>query len=443
MSYQFSREDYQRRMAWYTQARFGMFIHWGLYAIPARGEWVRSVERIPNEAYDLYKEEFNPRHCDMRRWMAAAKAAGMRYVVLTAKHHDGFCLFDSAYTDFKSTNTPAGRDFVREYVDAAREFGLKVGLYFSLIDWRHPDFPHYGDANHPMRDNPACGNEGRNFGRYLDYLHAQVRELCTNYGKLDVLWFDFSYGELRGEAWRGTALMEMVRSLQPEVVVDNRLEVSGEGFGSLAACRPAPFHGDFVSPEQIIPPEGLRDAEGRPLIWESCVTMNNSWGYHAGDHFFKPSSMLIKKLAECVSKGGNLLLNVGPDAQGRFPEESLRTLEEIGRWMDRNGESVYDCGPAGLEKPEYGRITRKGDILYFHLFENTIGPLPLFGLRREQIRSIRRLADGSEVRLSSSWVHSDYPDTVFADLGPDPMLPDPADTVLEVRLEPGSLEPWR
>ena len=398
MSYQFSREDYQRRMAWYTQARFGMFIHWGLYAIPARGEWVRSVERIPNEAYDLYKEEFNPRHCDMRRWMAAAKAAGMRYVVLTAKHHDGFCLFDSAYTDFKSTNTPAGRDFVREYVDTAREFGLKVGLYFSLIDWRHPDFPHYGDANHPMRDNPACGNEGRNFGRYLDYLHAQVRELCTNYGKLDVLWFDFSYGELRGEAWRGTALMEMVRSLQPEVVVDNRLEVSGEGFGSLAACRPAPFHGD---------------------------------------------SMLIKKLAECVSKGGNLLLNVGPDAQGRFPEESLRTLEEIGRWMDRNGESVYDCGPAGLEKPEYGRITRKGDILYFHLFENTIGPLPLFGLRREQIRSIRRLADGSEVRLSSSWVHSDYPDTVFADLGPDPMLPDPADTVLEVRLEPGSLEPWR
>ena len=439
MAYQFSREDYRRRMAWYTNARFGMFIHWGLYAIPARGEWVRSVERIPSEDYDPYMREFNPRHCDMREWMAAAKAAGMRYVVLTAKHHDGFCLFDSAYTDFKSTNSPAGRDFVREYVDAAREFGLKVGLYFSLIDWRHPDFPHYGDRQHPMRDDPAYGNEGRDFDRYLDYLHAQVRELCTNYGRLDILWFDFSYDDLRGEAWRGTELINMVRSLQPDVIIDNRLEVSGEGFGSLAECKPTPYHGDFVSPEQIIPPNGLRDAEGRPLVWESCVTMNNHWGYCAADHYYKSAPMLVKKLVECVSKGGNLLLNVGPDAQGRFPQESREILAEIGRWMDDNGESVYGCGPSGLEKPEYGRITRKGDTLYWHIFENALGPLPLFGLKREQIQAIRRLADGSEVPLSTSWVHSDYPDIVFADLGPDPALPDPVDTVLEVRLKPGSL----
>lgn len=443
MAYQFSREDYRRRMAWYTHARFGMFIHWGLYAIPARGEWVRSVERIPSEDYDPYMREFDPRHCDMREWMAAAKAAGMRYVVLTAKHHDGFCLFDSAYTDFKSTNSPAGRDFVREYVDAAREFGLKVGLYFSLIDWRHPDFPHYGDRQHPMRDNPAYGNEGRDFDRYLDYLHAQVRELCTNYGRLDILWFDFSYDDLRGEAWRGRELINMVRSLQPDVIIDNRLEVSGEGFGSLAECRPTPYHGDFVSPEQIIPPNGLRDAEGRPLVWESCVTMNNHWGYCAADHYYKSAPMLVKKLVECVSKGGNLLLNVGPDAQGRFPRQSQEILAEIGRWMDDNGESVYGCGPSGLEKPEYGRITRKGDTLYWHIFENTLGPLPLFGLKREQIQAIRRLADGSEVPLSTSWVHSDYPDIVFADLGPDPALPDPVDTVLEVRLKPGSLPEWK
>ena len=202
MAYQFSREDYERRTAWYTQARFGMFIHWGLYAIPARGEWVRSEERIPNEQYDPYLQEFNPGACDIRSWMRAAKEAGMQYVVLTAKHHDGFCLYDSAYTDFKSTNTPAGRDFVREYTEAAREFGLRVGLYFSIIDWRHPDFPHFGDRQHPMRDNPAYGNEGRNFDRYLDYMHAQIRELCTNYGKLDLLWFDFAYDNLRGEAWR-------------------------------------------------------------------------------------------------------------------------------------------------------------------------------------------------------------------------------------------------
>lgn len=442
MPYTFSREAYERRVSWYTRARFGMFIHWGLYAIPARGEWVRSVERIPNEAYDPYREEFNPEHCDMGAWMDAAKAAGMQYVVMTAKHHDGFCLFDSAYTDFKSTNSPAGRDFVREYLEAARERGLRAGLYFSLLDWRHPDYPHFGDPHHPMRDNPTCGNEGRDFDRYLEYLHNQVRELCTNYGRLDLLWFDFSYGALRGEAWKATELVNMVRSLQPEVIIDNRLEVSGEGFGSLADCHPAPYHGDFVSPEQIIPPNGLRDAQGQPLVWESCVTMNNHWGYCAADHDYKPASMLIKKLVECVSKGGNLLLNVGPDAQGRFPEESLRILKEIGLWMDRNGDSIYGCGPAGLEKPEYGRVTRNGNRLYCHIFENSIGPLPLYGLRREQIRSIRRLADGSQVPLSSSWVHGDYPDMVFAELGPSPVLPDPADTVLEVRLEPGEVPEW-
>ena len=285
-----------------------------------------------------------------------------------------------------------------------------------------------------MRSDPACSNEGRDFDRYLDYMHAQVRELCANYGKLDLLWFDFSYDRLRGEAWRATALMEMVRALQPGVIIDNRLEVSGEGFGSLAACQPTPYHGDFVSPEQIIPPNGLRDAEGNPLIWESCVTMNNHWGYCATDHFYKSAPLLIRKLVECVSKGGNLLLNVGPDAQGRFPQESLAILREIGAWMDRNGESVYGCGMAGLPKPEYGRLTRNGDRLYVHIFENTLGPLPLFGLRREDVRSIRRLCDGSEVPISTSWVHSDYPDILFADLGPDPVLPDQTDTVLEVRL---------
>lgn len=436
MSFVFDRQAYERRTAWFTQARFGLFLHWGLYAIPARGEWVRSVERIPSGDYDPLMVEFNPGHCDMRQWMAAAKGAGMQYAVLTAKHHDGFCLFDSAYTDFKSTNSPAGRDFVREFLDAAREAGLRAGLYFSLIDWRHPDFPHYGDENHPMRDNPACGNEGRDFGRYLDYLHAQVRELCSNYSRLDLLWFDFSYGWLRGEAWRGTQLMELVRSLQPGVVVNNRLEVSGEGFGSLAACAPTPFHGDFVSPEQIVPPDGLFDAQGRPLVWESCVTMNNHWGYCAGDRFYKPAPMLVKKLVECVSKGGNLLLNVGPDAQGRFPDQAQAVLAEMGRWMDQNGESVYGCGPAGLPKPDFGRYTRRGDRLYAHIFENTVGPLPLFGVDKDRILSIRRLADGSEVNLSHSWVHSDYPALAFAELGPDPVLPDEIDTVLEIRLRP-------
>lgn len=436
MAYTFDRAAYERRTAWYTQARFGMFLHWGLYAIPARGEWVRSYENIPSDVYDQYAKEFNPRDCDMHAWMEAARDAGMKYAVLTAKHHDGFCLYDSAYTDFKSTNTPAGRDFVREFLDAARDCGLRAGLYFSLIDWRHPDFPHYGDRYHPMRDDPAYGNENRNFDRYLEYLHNQVRELCTNYGKLDLLWFDFSYDHLRGDAWKATELMEMVRSLQPDVIIDNRLEVSGEGFGSLAACQPTPFHGDFVSPEQIIPPRGLVDAEGKPLVWECNCTMNNHWGYCATDHFYKPAPMLIKKLVECVSKGGNLLLNVGPDAEGRFPKESKAILKEIGAWMKENSASIYGCGAAGIEKPDFGRVTQKGNSLYFHLFENTIGPVPLFGVEKERIDCIRRLADGSEVPLSTSWVHSDYPDLAFADLGPDPVLPDPTDTVLEVRLKP-------
>lgn len=432
--YTFDREQYEKRMAWYREARFGMFIHWGLYAIPARGEWVRSTERIPEADYMRYFEEFDPVDFDAAKWARAAKKAGMRYVVLTAKHHDGFCLFDSQYTDFKSTNTRCGRDIVAEYVEAARSEGLKVGLYFSLLDWHHPDYPHYGDQNHPMRDDPSCGNEGRNFDRYLTFMHEQVRELCTNYGKLDLLWFDFSYGQLRGEAWRAAELMDMVRRLQPDVIVDNRLEVSGEGYGSLAAGDPTPFHGDFVSPEQMIPPNGIQDVYGNDLAWEACVTMNNHWGYCAADHFFKPASMLIKKLVECVSKGGNLLLNVGPDARGNIPEASMERLEQIGRWMEKNSGSIYGCGKAEVPKPDYGRVTARKGRLYFHLYENTVGPLPLLGLKRKEVRAIRYLATGAEIPVSDSWVHSDYPDILFADLGPDPVLPDEVDTVVEVVL---------
>ena len=432
--YKFNREEYEKRIEWFREARFGMFIHFGLYAIPARGEWVRSTEQMTREQYQKYFEEFNPVDYNPREWAKAAKEAGMKYMVLTAKHHDGFCLFDSKYTDFKATNTKFGRDLVKEFVEAVRAEGLKVGLYFTLLDWDHPDYPHYGDRNHPMRNNPAETNEGRDFNRYLDYMHNQIREICTNYGKLDLLWFDFSYDDMRGEKWRATELMDMVRTLQPGVIVDNRLEVSGEGYGSLAEGNPTPYHGDFVTPEQMIPPNGIRDVNGRELMWEACVTMNGNWGYHATDRFWKPAPMLIKKLVECVSKGGNMILNVGPDAKGRIPKESLERLAQIGRWMKDNGESIYGCTRSGLPKPDMGRITRKGRHLYFHLFENTIGPMPLPGIEKDQVESIRYLATGAEVPISTSWVHSDYPDIVFANLGPDPVLPDPVDTVLDVTL---------
>ena len=385
-----------------------------------------------------YFREFDPVDYDPAAWARAAKAAGMKYAVLTAKHHDGFCLFDSALTDFKSTNTPCHRDLVREYLDAFRAQGLKVGLYYSLLDWYHEDYPHYGDLCHPMRDDPAYSNEHRDFDGYLDYLHGQVRELCTNYGKLDILWFDFSYENenavMRGETWRAAELVDMVRRLQPGVILDNRLEVSGEGFGSLWEGNPTPWHGDFVSPEQIIPPAGLQDKNGRDLIWEACVTMNQNWGYCTNDRFFKPAPMLIKKLVECVSKGGNLLLNVGPDARGNIPPQSLEILAQIGAWMDRNGESITGCGKSSLPKPDMGRITAKGNKLYWHLFENTIGCVPLMGLRRDQVEHIRLLATGAEVPMAKGWIYDNYPDIVFADLGPDPVLPDPVDTVLEVTL---------
>lgn len=435
MSWTFDEAAYRRRTAWFQVARFGLFLHWGLYAIPARGEWVRNNEHIPKEAYDPLIHEFNPTACDMRAWARMAKDAGMQYAVLTAKHHDGFCLFDSALTDFKSTNSPAGRDFVREFLDACREFGLRTGLYYSLIDWHHPDYPHQGDRTHPMYGNPDYPDDNRDFNRYLEYLHGQVRELCTNYGRLDILWFDFSHDDLRGPAWRGEELMQMVRSLQPDVVTNNRLEVSGEGFGSMATGHPTPYHGDFITPEQFVPPRGLQDVNGKPLVWEACITMNNHWGYCARDNFYKPAPLLVRKLVECVSKGGNMLLNVGPDARGRFPVQSQTVLQEIGRWMEKNRDSILGCGPSPYPKPEYGRYTQKGDKLYVHILENTLGPVPLTGIPADNIKGIRLLQDGSEVPLSRSWVHADWPDLAFADLGEDPVLPDPVDTVLEVTLK--------
>jgi alpha-L-fucosidase len=204
-------EQRTERTKWFLEERFGMFIHWGLYAIPARGEWVRNNERISVEDYQVYYDQFNPDRYDPRAWAKTAKAAGMKYAVLTAKHHDGFCLFDSQLTDYKSTNTKTGRDLVREFLEAFRAEGIKVGLYYSLIDWHHPDYPAFGDTHHPMRDNEQYKMDPSRFGAYLDYMHGQVHELLTNYGKLDIMWFDFSYGELKGEAWRATELMQMIR----------------------------------------------------------------------------------------------------------------------------------------------------------------------------------------------------------------------------------------
>lgn len=427
-----------RRVQWFTEARFGMFIHFGLYAIPGRGEWVMSNERIPKEAYERYAQEFDPRCFDPAGWARRAKAAGMNYVVMTAKHHEGFCLFDSKLTEYKSTNSPCGRDLVREFVEAVRGEGLKVGLYYSLIDWHHPDYPKYGDETHPMRGDPAYRDEEINFDRYLDYMHGQVEELVTNYGRLDILWFDYSYGSLRGEAWRASELVRMVRKHQPDVLIDNRLETSGEGFGSIVSAEPKEFCGDFASPEQIIPPEGIRNAMGQPVPWELCTTINNNWGYNPTDLLYKPAPLLIHKLVECVSKGGNMILNIGPDAGGRVDRNSLEVLDGIARWMERNHASIHGCGNANRPKPEWGWYTQNGNRLYAHVLEAPIGPLALTGIRKEEILRVRRLADGSEVPQGESWITSAYEGIPFVSFGPLPHfsypLPDPTDTVLEITL---------
>ena len=223
----------------------------------------------------------------------------------------------------------------------------------------------------------------------------------------------------------------MVRALQPRALLDNRLEVSGEGFGSLVTDQPSDFCGDFVSPEQIIPPQGIRDAQGREVLWESCVTMNNHWGYCGPDRYFKPAGMLIRKLVECVSKGGNLLLNVGPDARGCIPPQSQQILARIGAWMEKNGDSIYGCGRADVPKPDFGYVTARGDTLYYHVIDAPIGYLPLHKVPGQQL-SARLLATGEELDTRANWITGNYPDYAFVSLGPDPVLPDADDTVIAV-----------
>lgn len=430
-------EERKKRTEWFLDARFGMFIHWGLYAIPGRGEWVRSTEKISREEYNQYFEEFNPSNCSPKEWARAAKEAGMKYAVMTAKHHDGFCLFDTKLTDFKSTNTKSGRDFIKEYTDAFRAEGLKVGLYYSLIDWYHEDFPTYGDRHHPMGDNEEYKNIQHNFDVYLDYMQKQVSELCSNYGKIDIMWFDFSYDDMSGEKWHASELIKMVRELQPGIIIDNRLEASGEGSGSIRTSNPNIYSGDFSSPEQVIPPQGITDDNGNDIPWEACITMNNHWGYCSTDRMFKSPKLIIRKLIECVSKNGNLLLNVGPDANGEIPKESLDRLAVIGEWMRRNSKAIYQCGKSSLEKPEWGYFTQNGKLIYAHIFDGNIGALPIPGIK-DKVKKARLLSDGSEIKLIDTWNIKEYPDYAFINFGPNSVftypLPDDIDTVVEFEI---------
>lgn len=352
-------EATQGDVRWFTHDRFGMFIHWGIYALAARHEWVKNRERISDEEYRRYFDHFYPDLFDPATWAREAANAGMRYMVVTTKHHDGFCLWDSALTDYKATRTPWGRDVLRPMVDAFRAEGLKVGFYHSLIDWHHYEFPI--DGHHPMRDDIGVreAEKKRDIGKYAEYLHGQTREILTGFGKIHVMFFDFSYphmdwGWSRGKgrsAWQSEKLLAMTRELQPGVVVNDRLDIPG----------------DYKTPEQY-QPLGWLHVDGKPVIWEACQTLNGSWGYDRDNLDWKTVGQLLRMLVDSVSKGGNLLLNVGPNARGQLEPRAVEILREIGTWMTLHNRSIYGCTASEFTPPADCRYTQNEDRLYLHLF---------------------------------------------------------------------------
>jgi alpha-L-fucosidase len=379
--------------------RFGMFIHWGLYSLPARHEWVKNRERLTDDQYKVYLDEFNPDLYDPKSWAKQAKQAGMKYAVITTKHHEGFCLFDSKFTDYKATATQAKRDLIKEFVDAFRAEGLKVGFYYSLIDWHHPDFTI--DRVHPQRlDNGSQAsydslNKGRDMEKYRTYLFNQVRELLTNYGKIDIIWFDFSYPGKFGKGrddWNSIELLKMTRKLQPGIIIDNRLDLNDyeDGF-------------DFVTPEQYKASE-WPVVNGQRVAWETCQTFSGSWGYFRDETSWKSNAQLLELLIESVSKGGNLLLNVGPTARGVIDHRAEDRLESMGEWMKYNGKSVYGCtqAPAEWKVPDntlltYNPVTKK---LYLHLLTYPLDALVLPGYKGK-IKYAQFLHDNSEIKFNA------------------------------------------
>jgi alpha-L-fucosidase len=377
----------EERIAWWREARFGLFIHWGLYSIPAgqwgertnHAEWIRTTAEIPLEEYEQLQPRFNPVGFDADAWVLAAKNAGMRYVVITSKHHDGFCLWDSDQTDWDVAGTPFERDVLAELAAACERHGLRMCWYHSIMDWHHPDYlPRRGWE---QADRPA---DGADFARYVEYLRAQVTELLTRYGPIGVMWFD---GEWES-TWNhelGQALYDLCLELQPDVLVNNRVDVGRGGMGGMT--EDDRFAGDFGTPEQEIPATGLPGVD-----WETCMTMNANWGYNRADTSWKSTEELVRTLVDIASKGGNFLLNVGPTAQGTFPPEALERLEGMGRWMERFGESIYGTQASPFESLPWGRATMRTSegttTLYLQVFDWPLeGQLRVPGLGNRPLRA--------------------------------------------------------
>jgi alpha-L-fucosidase len=379
--------------AWFVRDRFGLFIHWGLYALAARHEWLQHREEISDAEYKRrYFSHFDPDLYDPKVWAAAASGAGMRYAVATTKHHEGFSLWDSKFTTYKATQTPAGRDLLHPMVDAFRQHDLRVGFYHSLIDWQHK-FYTVDKWNGPQRNlDLQAINRGRDQMRYADFLHAQTRELLTEFGQVDLMWFDYSFpkddGSGKGrEDWRSQELLEMVRELQPDILVNNRLDLE-QGW-------------DFLTPEQCQPRQ-WPTVDGQPVVWEACQTLSGSWGYHRDEASWKSVSQLVRMLIDTVSKGGNLLLNVAPTGRGEFDQRALDRLAGIGEWMRLHNRSIYGCtaAPAEFAKPEDCRLTYNPltHRLYVHVFAWPFNRLLIDGLG-DRVEYAQLLNDASEISI--------------------------------------------
>jgi alpha-L-fucosidase len=391
------------KMEWWTEARFGMFIHWGIYSLLEQGEWIMLRSRIPKAEYAKLADRFDPERFDAGTWVEQARDAGMRYMVLTTRHHDGFSLWDSQVSDFTSVKTKANRDFIAEYADACHDAGMPVGFYYSVLDWRWPAY-----WNGPERDP-----EG--FRELRDYVHAQIRELMTDYGKVDILWYDGS-GPHTAEDWQSRKLNRMVRRLQPGIIINNR---SG-------------LPEDFGTPEQQI-----RGQEGP---WEACMTINErAWGYHAGDHNLKSPMQLVHNLVKCTSGGGNYLLNVGPKADGTIPPAQASRIAAVGKWLRANGESIYGAGAAPCTQGHIGHATAKGKNVYVHLMYWPGEEAVVAGIGNRVLKA-SILATGEELPFRQD------EDRIFVS-GLPAEAPDPLDTVVKIEFdaEPKAMEAsfWR
>ncbi len=391
--------------AWFTHDRFGMFIHFGLYALPARHEWVKSREKIADEDYQKYFENFNPDLLDAKAWARMAKEAGMKYVVFTTKHHEGFCLWNSQYTDYKVTNTPYGKDLLKEVTDAFRAEGLKVGLYYSIIDWHHPDFT--VDIIHPdrEREDKIAQNPKKDMHRYAEYMRNQVTELLTNYGDIDILWFDYSYNNLPSQKpfehlpelvgkgkddWESEELIATARKLRPGIIIDNRTEIEQ----------------DIFTPEQVQVNKWVtHPVTGEKVVWEACQTFSGSWGYHRDETSWKSPEILLALLIRSVAYGGNLIMNVGPTARGYFDHRAEVALQVYANWMKYNSRAIYGCTMAEPEftAPEGTLLTQSedGKRLYIHLIEYPFGMLTMNNLVGK-IKYAQFLHDGSEIRYKET-----------------------------------------